>query len=260
MKKPSFNGIPQIRKQLSKGFTLMETVIAIGVLAVLLTGFIAVFTPAAQGIRRSISSQQADRLATVLELELVTPRSGQAPATNQSVPATAITGFQKAFTWIREGNTPANAIFVYQYRGNPAALRGDGTPTPLPAITGQPGKNYVVFSMARRASEVFFQDDLKAIEGAIFYVKPTQLIYDSTGMILNPDNNIKNPTPLPVRVPPYPPVPLVAQDYSEAVIAFSAEFYSVPSKSAAYIQGPQFATRFTTAKRPVFTRNLAVRR
>ena len=63
----------------TEGFTLMETVIAIGVLAVLLTGFLAVFTPAAQGIRRSISSQQADRLASTLEIELTTSRLGQAP-------------------------------------------------------------------------------------------------------------------------------------------------------------------------------------
>jgi len=236
------------------GFTLMETVIAIGVLAVLLTGFIAVFTPAAQGIRRSISSQQADRLATVLELELVTPRSGQAPATNQSVPATAITGFQKAFTWIREGNTPANAIFVYQYRGNPGALRSDGTPTPLPTITGQPGKNYVVFSMARRASDPVFSADLQAIEGAIFYVKPTQLIYGTNEMVLGTIGTIANKTG------EIPAIAMTATNYKDAVIAFSAEFYSIPSKSAAYIQGPQFVTRFTTAKRPVFSRNLAVRR
>ena len=241
------------RQPRSEGFTLMETVIAIGVLAVLLTGFIAVFTPAAQGIRRSISSQQADRLATVLELELVTPRSGQAPATNQSVPTTAITGFQKAFTWIREGNTPANAIFVYQYRGNPAALRSDGTPTPLPTITGQPGKNYVVFSMARRANETTeLAADLRAVEGAVFYVIPTQLIYSANGMVPGTAGSIKDPRTGSLVTS--------ISAYGDAVIAFSAEFYSIPSKSAAYIQGPQFATRFTTAKRPVFTRNLAVRR
>ena len=51
----------------------METVIAIGVLAVLLTGFMIVFAPAAAGIRKSINVQEADRLASTLEQELVTP-------------------------------------------------------------------------------------------------------------------------------------------------------------------------------------------
>jgi prepilin-type N-terminal cleavage/methylation domain-containing protein len=50
-----------------RGFTLLETVIAIGVLAVLLTGFMVVFAPAADGIRKSINVQQADRMGSTLE-------------------------------------------------------------------------------------------------------------------------------------------------------------------------------------------------
>ena len=49
------------------GFTLMETVIAIGVLALLLTGFLAVFAPATAGIRKAVSIQEADRLAFALQ-------------------------------------------------------------------------------------------------------------------------------------------------------------------------------------------------
>ena len=59
-----------------RAFTLLETVIAIGVLAVLLTGFMIVFAPAAAGIRKSINVQEADRLASSLEQELVTLRTG----------------------------------------------------------------------------------------------------------------------------------------------------------------------------------------
>jgi type II secretory pathway pseudopilin PulG len=55
MKTPSLSS-NLFKRRLRAAFTLTETVIAIGVLAVVLTGFIAVFTPAAQGIRRAISS------------------------------------------------------------------------------------------------------------------------------------------------------------------------------------------------------------
>jgi prepilin-type N-terminal cleavage/methylation domain-containing protein len=231
-----------------RGFTLMETVIAIGVLAVLLTGFIAVFTPATQGIRRSISSQQADRLTSTMELELVTVRSGQAPAT-------ATTGFGKAFAWLKEGNDPANAIFVYQYRGNPAIIRADGTPEPMKSVTGQPGTDYIVQSMARRVSEAGLAADLKAIEGSIFYVNPTQLVYQGNQMILGTPGTISH-TEAGAQVPATD-----AAGYKDAVIAFSAEFYSVPSKAIAYLQGASFKTRFNDkTKKPVFTRNLAVRR
>ncbi len=232
---------------LSSGFTLMETVIAIGVLAVLLTGFIAVFTPAAQGIRRSISAQQADRLATTLERELVTLRDGQ-------LNGTAATGFEKAFNWIDNADGAANAIFVYQYKGDPSNIRADGTPEPTTGDLGQPGKDYTLQSIARRASETAeFQKDLGAIEGAIFYVKPIQLVYDNDKMVLGTLGTVADPkTNAPVGA---------AIDYKDAVIAFSAEFYSLPTKSPAYFQpSGGFTKRFDTATRPVFTRNLAVRR
>ena len=243
MKKPS--AILAAFRKTAKAFTLTETVIAIGVLAVLLTGFIAVFTPAAQGIRRSISSEQADRLTTTLELELVTLRTGQ------MTPEPA-TGFDKAFLWIQEGgNDPESAIFVYQYRGNPATIRPDGTPDPMPTITGEPGKDYIVQSMARRLDDDELEEDLKAIEGSVFFVKPTQLVYDGGELILGAPGQIKNADGSEADT---------SAVYQEAVIAFSAEFHSVPTKTSAYLNGNAFKTRFTNAKRPVFTRNLAVRR
>ncbi len=53
----------------------MESVIAIGIVAVLLTTFLAVFGPATQGIRRAISIQEADRLVSALEREMQVLRS-----------------------------------------------------------------------------------------------------------------------------------------------------------------------------------------
>ena len=251
MKTP-FDSFSKIRAlRLPKAFTLTETVIAIGVLAVLLTGFIAVFTPAAQGIRRSISSEQADRLTTTLEMELATLRANsESPA---PAPAFA-TSFDKAFKWIQEGNKPTNAIFVYQYRGDPTSIRPDGTPTPKTTITGEPGKNYIVQSMARRIGDTELEKDLKAIEGSVFFVKPTQLVFDAgelkpgtAGKIMNAD------TPATVAAD--------TASYKEAVIAFSAEFHNVPTKSIAYLKSPTFTTRFnSTNNKPIFTRNLAVRR
>lgn len=243
------------KRRLRAAFTLTETVIAIGVLAVVLTGFIAVFTPAAQGIRRAISSEQADRLTTTLEMELATLRESQ----KATLLPSGTTGFDKSFGWIRSGNDAANAIFVYQYRGNPAIIRGDGTLEPMVGITGEPGKSYIVQSMARRIGEKeggkdLLEEDLKAIEGSVFFVKPTQLVFaegelkpGTAGKIINAD------TPATEAAD--------ATAYKEAVIAFSAEFHSVPTKSIAYLKSTTFTTRFnSTTNKPIFTRNLAVRR
>lgn len=251
MKNQSTHPSESVLQAQKKGFTLMETVIAIGVLAVLLTGFIAVFTPAAQGIRRSISAQQADRLATTLEQELVTLRPNQEAST-------ITTGFEKAFDWILKGSNSQEAIFVYQYRGDSkSAPRSDGSLEPMAKVSGQPGVDYTIQPMARRASDPEFAEDLKAIDGAIFFVVPTQLIYNADKMELGKIGEIRNPDGATAGT---------AEQYQDAVIAFSAEFYSIPSKSISYIEGTGFQKRFNevtsaqNAKRPVFTRNLAVRR
>ena len=81
-----------------RGFTLMETVIAIGVVAVLLTTFLAVFGPASSSIRRALSAQEAGRLTTSLERELRTLRVGPDDAYENS--------FHKAFEWIRDSGKP----------------------------------------------------------------------------------------------------------------------------------------------------------
>ena len=62
------------------------------------------------------------------------------------------------------------------------------------------------------------------------------------------------------ETPPLP-TPTSATDYKDAVIPFSAEFFSVPSKAASYITGNAFKERYKdTTVKPVFTRNLAARR
>jgi prepilin-type N-terminal cleavage/methylation domain-containing protein len=238
----------------SRGFTLLETVIAIGVLAVLLTGFLVVFTPAADGIRKSISSQQADRLTTTLERELVTLREAdQSISSGSSDP----TGFDKAFDWIKEsGSSPDNALFVYQYRGSSSQNRSDGTPEPQATTKDKiTGKDFTVVSMARRKNDSSFIKDLAAIEGSVYLVKCKQLVFDKSTGELKPGKpgEITDPTSL-------GNASQSADDYSEAIIAFSAEFYIMPSKDENFYSGSVFDKRFENFKASIFTRNLVVRR
>lgn len=249
----------------TRGFTLLETVIAIGVLAVLLTGFMVVFTPAAEGIRKSINVQQADRMASAVEQELVTLRKGEASNV-------IVTGFDKSFDWIRGSDTANTALMVYQYRGQIGGTpRTDGTPDPVVDLEGKlPGKDYTVIPVTRRKNDTNFTKDLKAIEGPVYLVKCTQLVFGAlpspatgNGLIAGKLGEIKNPKPKPTpdTVPPYDPGPFTqAANYPEAVIAFSADFYQMPAKTDAYFNSAAFTSKFTTLKNPVFSRNLAVRR
>jgi prepilin-type N-terminal cleavage/methylation domain-containing protein len=232
------------------GFTLLETVIAIGVLAVLLTGFMVVFAPAAAGIRKSINIQEADRLASTVEQELVTRRGPEI----DKYP----TGFAKAYELIKNSDKATDALFVYQYRGSLSSLRPDGTPAPMDNIKDKvPGKDYTVQTMLRsRKDTLFLEEDLAAVEGSVYLVKCTQLVFNNGALTLGSPGKIvdpKNPGTEPAG----------SDDYPEAVIAFSAEFFSVPAKSQGYYSS-QFDSFFSKIKdgkvKPIFTRNLAVRR
>ena len=239
-----------------RGFTLLETVIAIGVLAVLLTGFMVVFTPAADGIRKSINVQQADRLVSVLESELVSGRSTKA----------GNTPFDTALNRIKESSEPDNAIFVYQYRADLSTPRSDGTYNPMVSVAGKvAGKDYIVVPMMRRVTESEFLKDLKALEGSLFLVKCKQIYFkggtlvtdervgDSSGKkeLLDPKTGLewKN-----------------SGSFPEAVIPFAAEFYFVPTNAPSYFSTtkgkatPLFTAKFKALKAPVFSRNVAVRR
>jgi prepilin-type N-terminal cleavage/methylation domain-containing protein len=228
------------------GFTLVETVIAIGVLAVLLTAFMYVFGPAMTSIHRSIKIQEADRLASTLEKELTTLRSGQQSNDIK-------TGFDKSFQWIKEASDPAKAIFVYQYRGDPSKHRTDSTLEPTTLTNGVAGKDYIVQPMVRRLNDPLFVKDLAALEGAVFLIKTTQLIYKTgSGMIEGSQGEIQDPQSGTAITSP--------DKYEEAVIAFAAKFYNVPSNNESYFSGDSFKKRFRNAKDPIFTRNLAVRR
>lgn len=228
-----------------RGFTLLETVIAIGVLAVLLTGFMYVFAPAAAGIRKSINVQEADRLASTLEQELVTLRTGE----------TEKTGFEKAFNRIKDSSKATDALLVYQYRGSLSNLRADGTPEPIPNVNNKmPGKDYIVQTMIRQRKDTkFLNEDLPAVEGGVYLVKCTQLVFDTkTG-------ELKVGTAGQIKDPKSDTVASDTDSYPEAVIAFAADFYTLPAKSKSYFDS-KFSSTFSTVKNPVFSRNLAVRR
>ena len=234
----------------SSGFTLLETVIAIAVLSVLLTGFVAVFTPAAAGVRRAIDIQDADRLASALEQELTTLRQDE-KSSNIS------TGFDKAFTWLLAAEQADTALLLYRYRGSTTSLRTDGTPEPV-KLTNQklPGQDYVLQTVLRRRKDTLkLRDELPALEGSIYVIRATQWIQDSNGTALKPGTAGQIQDPEGGQAVSSP------DQYPAACVSFAADFHALPSKSFSYLES-NFQKFFPKLKnqKPVFSRNLAVRR
>lgn len=234
-----------------RGFTLMETVIAIGVLAVLLTAFLAVFAPAAQGIRKAISVQEADRLAYTLEQELVTLRGDQADQYG--------TGFEKAYDWIEaaDGSAGSDPLLIYQYRGRPDAIRDDGTLEPYVRTEGVAGQDFIVQPVVRRGGSAELRDDLEALEGRVYTVQLTQLVFEGGALTRGTAGEIVDPTPGDDDDQGGGAGGSGAESYPEAVIAFAAEFHGVPSSSYNYLTNQLNPAEL---ENPIFSRNLAVRR
>jgi prepilin-type N-terminal cleavage/methylation domain-containing protein len=233
-----------------RGFTLMETVIAIGVLALLLTAFLAVFGPATTGLRKAISVQEADRLSAALESELVTMRPSAGGSTE-----TYKTGFDKAYEWIKAAPDSGNAILLYQYRGDPTQLRADGTMEPFTKGGGVAGKDFIVQPAVRQRGDSLLLEDLAALDGRIFTVKLTQLVFSGGQLTRGTVGEITDPTPDDGDTAGGSG----SDGYPEAVIAFAAEFFIVPNSSIDYVKpGGKFNPVNLT--KPIFTRNLAVRR
>jgi type II secretory pathway pseudopilin PulG len=233
-------------KRSEAGFTLVEVVIALGILVVMITGFMAVFGPAARTIKKTLSTDEASRLQATLELELRTVREGRERRRFQGDP------FQKAIDWIAQSEEQGQTVIIYKYRGIPGQFRQDGTLEPADRSLAIAGRDFIVQPMVRRISDPFFEEDLQAVEGRVFFVKLRQLVFEGQGLrVTDQPGTIVDPN---VPGQDFAQNP---QAYPEAVIAFEAEYYSLPTTTFAYLSNAFDPNNFN---RPIFSRNLVVRR
>lgn len=204
-----------------KGFTLVESVIAMGIIAIMITAFLAAFGPAVKGVDKAISIQESKRLVSALEQELSLLRNGnQKNDYNNS--------FEKALTWIKESTIgdKTKAIILYSYRGDPVSAEEDDTASPKLGEEGDvSGVDYVLTSVVRRLEDEAVVEELRprVVEGRVYLVRMRQLVFDndqlvvsdSPGEIVEPNDPSSQVTNL--------------SDYPEASILVRAEFYRLKS-------------------------------
>lgn len=244
------------------GFTLVETAIAMGMMAVMISSFLVVFGPAIKGIEKSLSAKEADRLTSALELELSVARPGE--------------GFSsaliKTYWWIRMCHGD-NAVLVYQYCGDPANVRADGSLQPYynagnpydadnPDI---PGQDYVIQTSVRRRQDAFHSAKIQAelypgnLVGKVYYVKLLQLRPNADGVMATPWN------PWHVYTTQNP-VFMTGWDgqYNEPALAVQARFYEVKPALWSYVNSTfdpwVYHTNTAAFDKPVVTKNMVVLR
>ncbi len=233
----------------SRGFTLLEVLLAISVVAILLTTFLAVFGPATNTIRRAVSVQDADRLATALEKELSTLREDEIGRFE--------TPFSKAFEWISSSSSLDSAIVLFNYRGDTSQVINGKLEAYLEQ-NGEPGRDYLVQSAVRRLSgeNKDLEPLLEAVEGRVFVVRMRQLVRDGNGGLTATDSGNG-------LVGGDGEGATSAEEFDDAVITFQTDFYALPANSFQYVTGPlaRGGNDFEgTLGSPLFSRAMAVRR
>ncbi len=226
----------------------METLLAIAVVAVLITTFLAVFGPATNSIRRAISVQDADRLASALEQELRTLRQDEI--------GTFDTPFDKAFDWISNSGSLDSAVLLFNYRGDTSQVN-NGELGPFTDTNGNPGEDYLVQSAVRHLgnSTNDLEGLMQAIEGRAYVVQMRQLIRDNNGGLTASDGNSLTSAAGSGAS--------TGADFEDAVIAFQADFYVLPANTFQYVSSnlAQAGSNFqATLGSPLFSRAMAVRR
>ena len=167
-----------------KGFTLMETVIAIGIIGVLLVVFVSLFVPAKRIVRTALAQQSRERIINTLKTEMDIVRSHeQAPSdAKQSSEGKYTSAFDKAFYWIRKTKSPSTAIAIFSYRGDLSQpRRNDGSLRPVTGQKDIPGQNSMLVNTACLMDDTERISDMKYAVGPVFLVKLTQLIRSGNG-------------------------------------------------------------------------------
>ena len=231
------------------GFTLIETVLSIGIFSTFIVIFLAIFGFATGSLDDSIDSQEADRLVSTLGRELSIIRADEV---DSEVGIT--TAFDKAYHWIQMSSLGEDGmLFVYSYEGNPNQVRPDGSLEPvLAGVGGDTVATAAVHFVKGGNLPDEMLDELDSLSSPVFLVRLNQLVYEG-GELTNGEPGI---TPPREGQTPLPGATNAADAYPEAVIAFTAEFYQLASGS------PEFLANLDLKKlkRPLFSRPMTVRR
>jgi type II secretory pathway pseudopilin PulG len=271
-----------------KGFTLVETAIAMGMVAVMISSFLVVFGPAIKGIDKSLSAKAADRLTDALELELSVLRLEEENEAGNEYNNV----FEKAFEWIGDSFNGSSTnrddiVLVYQYRGNPDRVNSDGTLAPYTlamaqayeAVNNEPpvaGVQYIIQPIVRRFANPLVEDELEGgtLEGKIYYVRMAQLYREnrdnsadgSEEMVLTDDRTI----PVEIRDPYNPANIKTVDDYPDAVLVYQAQFYEFkpalydairnfnPSILTGATSDPLVERNPVSLGKPILTKNMVV--
>jgi len=237
-----------------KGFSLVEVIIAIGIVGLLLTGFLGVFGSAQRNISRAISVKEANILKDALETEMSILRTSDVDFT---------TSFQKAFEMIVDSSDQTLTTLVYQYKADPLDNRDSGILATYDSEGGIAGQDFITQVAVRKlgatGSSNLLESELQSgvVVGNVYAVKMRQLfpaetdfsileLQDESDSLAFFSSDLTKQTTS------------SSDSYTDPNVIFQAEFFQLPSNSASFVTGGSWD--FQTIGAPVARINVAIRR
>ena len=239
-----------------RGFTLMETLLAIALVGVLLSIFLTVFVPARGLVRQALTRQESERITGILRAELSTLRADEIAGGNATASSENqyLSTFDKGFHWLRKSARPSSSIVVYSDRADLSKpARKDGSYPAVPAGKSVPGKDMQLVSIACPMDDPVHRDDIRDAVGPVFLVKMTQLELKADGeyQMVNSPGTVSQATS---------PERYVSQDGQRdawgGVLFCRADFYHMSPPNPARYKGKNWKK----LGRPLFSANLSIRR
>ncbi|MBR5213817.1 MAG: type II secretion system protein [Akkermansia sp.] len=165
----------KVNKWSCGGFTLMETLLAMALVATLVSIFLVVFVPARGMVQKSLAQQDADRLVGVLKAEIKTVRADERTSGKGSADKYS-NGFDKGFYWLLKTRSPESAIVIFSYREDLTKAPGpDGTRPAIPARESVPGETSNLVTIACPIDDKVHRKHIRDAVGPVFLVSMTQL-------------------------------------------------------------------------------------
>ncbi len=167
-----------------RGFTLMETLLAVALVGVLVSIFLTVFLPARGMVRQALTRQESERITGILRAEMSTLRADETATSSQKKSSLGkyLSAFDKSFYWMLRSKDPSTSIVIFSYRADTSKPpRADGTFPPMPAAKAVPGVNSQLVTIACPMDDAVHRKDIRDAVGPVFLVRMSQLIQQPNG-------------------------------------------------------------------------------
>ncbi len=167
-----------------RGFTLMETLLAVALVGTLVSIFLTVFLPARGMVRQALTRQESERITGILRAEMGTLRADETASASQKHSSIGkyLSAFDKSFYWMLRSKNPSSSVVIFSYRADTSRPpRADGTFPAVPAAKSVPGVNSQLVTIACPMDDPIHRKDLRDAVGPVFLVRMSQLIPENNG-------------------------------------------------------------------------------